>query len=45
MHVESLIENWFNPNELLSLNKDLFIYSYLIIYLFIYTNDPEVNAS
>ena len=31
MHVESLIENWCNPNELLSLNKDIIIIIVIII--------------
>ena len=28
---ESLIENWYNPNELLSLNKDFYLFIYLFI--------------
>ena len=26
---ESLIENWYNPNKLLSLNKDFYLFIYL----------------
>ena len=27
---ESLIENWFNPNKLLSINKDIYLFIYLL---------------
>ena len=49
MYVDDLVSEQLHANIIVNhsqkLNKDLFIYSYLIIYLFIYTNDPEVNAS
>ena len=28
---ESLIENWYNPNKLLSLNKDFYLFIYLFM--------------